>query len=76
MGALCPNLEQSCEDCIADFVFDHPGVEIHEATCHLFCDCPMVASPPDDQLDNTCVGCGEKRDLWAEFWRGFSGRAA
>ncbi len=67
-ASLCPSLDRSCEDCIADFLAEHPGLEVFRHTRHL-CDCPMVANPPDDLMDTLCVGCEEARDLWAEFHR-------
>ena len=73
----CPNLDQSCDDCVSDFIFEHPGVEVWEHTLHL-CDCPYVASDAETG-DDTCVDCGKRRDLvgeWEHFWAGRPKRAA
>lgn len=68
MSALCPNPEQSCDDCIADFIFDHPGVEVWRHTPHAYCECPWIGTPTGGG-DDVCVGCRERRDLAAEFRR-------
>jgi hypothetical protein len=76
-ATLCPNLEQPCDDCIADFIYDHPGVEPYQHTLHL-CECPWVAWDIERDIE-TCVGCGKPRDLvgeWEHFWAGRPKRAA
>jgi len=64
---LCPQPELSCEGCVQVFLDEHPGVETWVHTYH-YCDCPMIATPVGGGED-TCVGCGERRDLWDEFRR-------
>lgn len=68
---LCPNPDLDCDACVDEFVAEHPGVEVFRHTYHLFCDCPFIAW--SDDLPDTCVGCGERRDMYAEwqhFWAG------
>lgn len=67
MSTLCPEPEVSCDACIDEFLDRHPGVETWEHTLH-YCECPYIATPVDGG-ENVCVGCGERRDLAAEFDR-------
>ena len=39
---LCPNVGLHCDDCVADFIFSHPGVEVFRHTAHLPCDGPKT----------------------------------
>ncbi len=72
---LCPHPELDCDACVQEFFAEHPGLELWRHTNHLHCDCPMMAHPPDDFTATVCVGCGEKRDLAAEFAHGMAGAA-
>jgi hypothetical protein len=63
---LCPNPDVPCDFCVQAFLDAHPGAEVWTHTYHL-CDCPMVASLTDET--EVCVGCREKRDVWAEYNR-------
>lgn len=62
---LCPNPEQPCEDCIADFIAEHPGAELFKHTFHS-CDCLWIADTGEADI---CVGCGELRDAGADWLR-------
>jgi hypothetical protein len=66
--SLCPSPDLGCDECVDTFLAEHPGAETWRHTTH-HCDCPWVASPPDDARATVCVGCGERRDLAAEFDR-------
>jgi len=66
---LCPNVGLHCDDCVADFIAEHPGVEVFRHTAHLLCDCPFVAASDYDYTETVCVACGSRRDLYAEFDR-------
>ena len=59
----CPEFELTCDECVAEFVDDHPGLDVWEHTYHI-CECPMVACDADNH--ECCVGCGEPRDLFRE----------
>ena len=64
MSALCPQPDLSCDACVETFLDAHPGAELFEHTYHN-CGCPWLADTGEAEV---CVGCGERRDLGAE-WR-------
>lgn len=61
----CPRADVSCEACIADFAGEHPDAEVWRHTAYHHCGCAVLATYPDGA--EVCVGCGERRDLFAEF---------
>ena len=68
----CPNPDASCDACVEEFLDAHPELEAVKRSYH-WCDCPMVGESEDGAV---CVGCGETRDLWAEWHRRWGRRVA
>lgn len=60
---LCPYPDLACDLCVEAFLDEHPGAEVWQHVYH-YCECPMVATTDGGDV---CVGCGDHRDLAAEF---------